>query len=51
MKRTILIFCLFFLGCSTTKTVVTEESVINQHPKPIKVLVLAIGQRDILFSL
>jgi hypothetical protein len=37
MKRTVLIFCLFFFGCSTTKTVVTEKSVINQHPQPIKV--------------
>jgi hypothetical protein len=37
MKRILLLFSFFLFGCSTEKSLITESSVINAHPKPFRV--------------
>lgn len=37
MKRIIVVFSLFFFGCSTEKSLVTDPGIAQAHPKPLKV--------------
>jgi hypothetical protein len=37
MKKIVLVFSLFLVGCSTEKSLVTDPSIIEAHPKPLRV--------------